>query len=219
MQNKIIDATIFRSLLKDNMVIMFGGFMTVGTSETLISEIIKSGIKDITAICNDGGFEDKGLGRLIKNGQVKKLIASHIGLNPLIGKMMAEGTLEVELSPQGTLVERIRSGGANLGGVLTPTGLGTEVEKGKQVITVQEKCYLLEEPLKADLAIIKGSIVDKRGNIIYSKTTRNFNPIMATAADIVVVSTHNIVEVGALDPDAIITPHIFVDYILQEVIS
>ena len=218
MKNKIVDTTTFQSLLKDDMVIMFGGFMAVGTSETLIDEIVKSGIKGITAICTDGGFEDKGLGKLIKNGQVKKLIASHIGLNPLVGKMMADGTLEVELSPQGTLVERIRSGGANLGGVLTPTGLGTEIEKGKQVITVQGKAYLLEEPLKADLAIIKGTTVDKKGNILYAKTTRNFNPVMATAADVVVVGAENIVDVGMLDPDHVMTPHIFVDYIIQEAI-
>ncbi|AYO29401.1 3-oxoacid CoA-transferase subunit A [Biomaibacter acetigenes] len=216
MKNKIIDKETFRSLLKDDMTIMFGGFMTVGTSDVLIEEILKSGIKGITAICNDAGFEDRGLGKLVKNGQVKKLYASHIGLNPLVGKMMSDGTLEVELSPQGTLVERIRSGGAGLGGVLTPTGIGTDVEKGKQIIEVQGKKYILEEPLRADMAIIRGRAVDRLGNVVYARTARNFNPVMATAADIVVVGADQIVEVGSLDPEEIITPHIFVDYIVKE---
>ncbi|QCX33893.1 3-oxoacid CoA-transferase subunit A [Caloramator sp. E03] len=216
MKNKIIDRETFRSMLKDDMTIMFGGFMTVGTSDVLIDEILKSGIKGIIAISNDAGYEDKGIGKLIKNGQVKKLYTSHIGLNPLAGKMMSEGTLEIELNPQGTLAERIRSAGAGLGGVLTPTGIGTYIEKGKQIVEVRGKKYILEEPLKADLAIIRGSVVDKLGNVVYAKTARNFNPIMATAADIVVVGADEIVEIGSLDPERIITPHIFVDYIVKE---
>lgn len=216
MKNKIIDRETFRAMLKDNMTIMFGGFMTVGTSDVLIDEILKSGIKGIIAISNDAGYEDKGIGKLIKNGQVKKLFTSHIGLNPLAGKMMSEGTLEIELNPQGTLAERIRSAGAGLGGVLTPTGIGTDVEKGKQIVEVCGKKYILEEPLKADLAIIRGSVVDKLGNVVYAKTARNFNPIMATAADTVVVGADEIVEIGSLDPERIITPHIFVDYIVKE---
>ncbi|KUO75623.1 MAG: branched-chain amino acid dehydrogenase [Clostridia bacterium BRH_c25] len=198
------------------MTIMFGGFMAVGTSDVLIDEILKSGIKGITAICNDAGLEDKGLGKLVKNGQIKKLYTSHIGLNPLVGKMMSEGTIEVELNPQGTLAERIRSSGAGLGGVLTPTGLGTDVEKGKQIIEVLNKKYILEEPLKADLAIIRGRSADKLGNVVYARTGRNFNPVMATAAETVVVGADEIVETGLLDPEEIITPHIFVDYIVKE---
>lgn len=216
MKNKIIDREAFRALLKDDMTIMFGGFMAVGTSEVLVDEILNSGIRGITAICNDGGCQDTGLGRLIKNGQVKKLIASHIGLNPLVGKMMSAGTMEVELSPQGTLVERIRSGGAGLGGVLTPTGLGTDVEKGKQIIEVQNKKYIVEEPLTADLAIIRGREVDEMGNVVYARTARNFSPVMATAADVVVVGADEIVARGAIDPENIITPHIFVTYIMKE---
>lgn len=216
MKNKVIDKATFRALLKDNMTIMFGGFMGVGTSKVLVDEIKRSEIKGITAICSDAGWEDNGLGKLVSSGQIKKLFASHIGLNPLVGKMMSEGTMEVELNPQGTLVERIRSGGAGLGGVLTPTGLGTDIEKGKQIIEVQGKKYILEEPLKADLAIIRGERVDKMGNVIYSKTTRNFNPVMATAAEIVVVGAQEIVEIGALNSEHIVTPHIFVDYIVKE---
>lgn len=131
---------------------------------------------------------------------------------------MKDGTIEVELNPQGTLVERIRSGGAGLGGVLTPTGLDTDVENGKQIIEVQGKKYLLEEPLRADLAIVKGRTVDKLGNVVYARTARNFNPIMATAADVVIVGADEIVEVGELDPEFIITPHIFVDYVVKEVV-
>lgn len=216
MRNKIIDKETFRSLLKDDMTIMFGGFMAVGTSEVLIDEILGSGVKGITAICNDAGFVDKGLGKLVTNGQIKKLYTSHIGLNPLVGKMMAEGTIEVELNPQGTLAERIRCGGAGLGGILTPTGLGTDVEKGKQIIEVQGAKYILEEPLKADLAIIRGRAVDELGNVVYARSARNFNPVMATAAGTVVVGADEIVKTGSLDPEEIITPHIFVTYIVKE---
>ncbi len=216
MKNKIIDKEAFKSLLKDDMSIMFGGFMACGTSEVLVDAILESKIKNITAICNDAGFEEKGLGKLIKSGQVKKLYASHIGLNPLVGKMMSEGTLEVELNPQGTLAERIRSGGAGLGGVLTPTGLNTDVENGKRVIEVQGKSYLVEEPLRSDLAVVRGKTADRSGNVVYEGTARNFNPIIATAADVVVVGVDEIVEIGELDPECIVTPHILVDFIVKE---
>lgn len=216
MKNKLIDKEVFKDLLKDDMTIMFGGFMGVGTSEVLVEAIRESGIKNITAICSDAGWEDRGLGRLVNNNQIKKLYASHIGLNPLVGKMMHDGRMEVELNPQGTLAERIRSGGAGLGGVLTPTGLGTQVEEGKQVIEVQGKSYLLEEPLRADLAIVSGSATDKMGNVVYGRTSRNFNPLIATAADLVVVGTDELVEIGELDPETIVTPHVLVDYIVKE---
>lgn len=216
MKNKICDLAAFKALLKNDMTIMVGGFMGCGTSEMLMNAIMESGIQNLTTICNDAGLEDVGLGKLIKSGQVTKLYASHIGLNPLVGQKMAEGTLEVELNPQGTLAERIRSGGAGLGGVLTPTGLDTDVEDSKAVVVVQGKRYLVEEPLRADLAIIKGKKVDKLGNVIYAATARNFNPLMAMACDTVVVAAEEIVEVGALDPEMIITPHILVDYIIKE---
>jgi len=209
----IINKEKFISLLEDGMSIMVGGFMAVGTPEVLIDYIIDANIKDLTIICNDAGYPDKGVGRLIVNNQVKKLIASHIGLNPVAGTLLNEGKMEVELVPQGTLVERIRSGGAGLGGVLTKTGIGTIVEEGKCIINVDGEDYLLEKPLKADLALLRGSHVDYYGNIIYNKTTRNFNPVMATATEVVVVWAENLEE--ELDKEKIMTPHIFVDYIVR----
>ncbi len=216
MKNKLVDKEAFKEMLRDDMTIMFGGFMACGASTVLIEAIRESGIQNITAISSDAGWDNKGLGRIVETGQVTKLYASHIGLNPLVGKKMTEGTMEVELNPQGTLAERIRSGGAGLGGVLTPTGLDTDVEQGKRVIEVQGKKYLLEEPLRADLAIIRGGKVDEMGNVMYSATARNFNPIMATAADVVVVGADELVGVGDLNPESIATPHVLVDYIVKE---
>jgi acetate CoA/acetoacetate CoA-transferase alpha subunit len=202
----------FSAFLKDGLTISVGGFLTNGTPEKLISIIEKSNVKDLTIICNDGGYEDKGVGRLIVNNQVKRLIASHIGTNPYVGKLMSENQLEVELVPQGTLAERIRAYGAGLGGILTPTGVDTIVEEGKQVVEVNKVKYLLELPLGADLALIGGAVADKYGNLQYLQTMRNFNPTMATAADLVVVEPINIVD--EMNPEHIITPYPFVDYIL-----
>jgi len=202
----------FKALLKDGLVISVGGFLTNGTPEKLISMIEESNVKDLTIICNDGGYEDKGVGRLIVNNQVKKLIASHIGTNPYVGKLMAENKLEVELVPQGTLAERIRSYGAGLGGVLTPTGVDTIVEEGKSIIEINGLKYLLELPLGADLALIGGAIADKYGNLQYLQTMRNFNPTMATAANIVVVEALRVLD--DMNPEHVITPYPFVDYIL-----
>ncbi|ELE7131535.1 CoA transferase subunit A [Vibrio harveyi] len=204
------------SLLHDGMTIMIGGFMATGAPERLIDLLIKKDIKNITLISTDTGSPGRGSSRIIAEKRVKKLYASHIGTNPETGKQMNEGTLEVELVPQGTLAERIRSAGAGLGGVLTPTGLGTIVAENKRVIEVDGKQYLLEMPLKADLALIRGSKVDRRGNVFYSKTTQNFNPLMATAAEIVVVEPEQIVELGDIEPEAVHTPSLYVDYILVE---
>ncbi|MEH0670921.1 CoA transferase subunit A [Vibrio owensii] len=203
-------------LLHDGMTIMIGGFMATGAPERLIDLLIKKDIKDITLISTDTGSPGRGSSRLIAEKRVKKLYASHIGTNPETGKQMNEGTLEVELVPQGSLAERIRSAGAGLGGVLTPTGLGTIVAENKRVIEVDGKQYLLEMPLKADLALIRGSKVDRRGNVFYSKTTQNFNPLMATAAETVVVEPEQIVELGEIEPEAVHTPSLYVDYILVE---
>ncbi|MCK5761652.1 MAG: 3-oxoacid CoA-transferase subunit A [Candidatus Izimaplasma sp.] len=211
---EIIKITDLKNHLFDGMSIMVGGFMAVGTPELLIDEIVRLNIKNITIICNDAGFIDLGVGKLIVNGQVKKLIASHIGLNPEAGRLMSEGLMECELVPQGTLAEQIRAGGAGLGGFLTPTGLGTVVEKGKEIITVNKKDFLLELPLRADLALLYGTTVDKYGNTNYTKTTRNFNPVMATATDVVIVQAREMVD--KIDPDNVMTPHIFVDYIVKE---
>lgn len=202
-------------LFKDGMTIMIGGFMTNGTGENLVDAIVESGAKDLTVICNDAGFLGKGTGKLLETRQIKKLIASHVGLNKMCGEQYSNGELDLELVPQGTLAERVRCGGAGLGGFLTPTGIGTTVAEGKEVITVDGVDYLLEKPLKADIAIINGYQVDEVGNIRYRGSTRNFNPMMATAADIVMVEADNLVKAGEIGPEYVETPGIFVDYILD----
>lgn len=214
MKQKQISIKDFVAKIHDGSSIMVGGFMNIGTPTRIIDEILKSDLKDLTIICNDAGLPGVGVGKLIDAGKVKKLIASHIGLNPTAGKKMQAGEMEVELIPQGTLAERIRAAGAGLGGFLTPTGRGTIVAEGKQVIQYEGQDYLLERPLKADVAILLGHQVDQKGNTIYNKTIRNFNPIMATAATLVGVEARTVVEIGALNPDSIHTPHIFVDYIM-----
>lgn len=215
MVKKLISASDFVSKLHDGASIMVGGFMNIGTPVELIDEILKTEFKNLTIICNDAGLPGVGVGKLIEAGRVKKLIATHIGLNPLAGQLMGEYKLEVELIPQGTLAERIRAAGVGLGGILTPTGIGTLVQEGKKIIKVGGRDFLLEEPLKADFAIVLGHVVDEKGNTMYSKTTRNFNPLMAMAANTVVVEARSVVDVGELDPDTIATPHIFVDYIVR----
>lgn len=212
--NKIKDINEVVGYIKDGMTVMIGGFMAVGTPEILIDGILEKGIKDLTIIANDTGLLEKGIGKLIINKRVKKVIASHIGLNPETGRQMNNKELIVDLVPQGTLVEQIRCGGAGIGGFLTETGVGTIVEEGKQKMKLADKEYLLELPLRADIALIRGSIVDKDGNVFYNASTRNFNPLMATAADLVIVGAEKIVEVGELDPNCVMTPGIFVDYIV-----
>ena len=187
--------------------------MGVGTPAALVAEILASGVKDLTLIGNDTGFVDTGVGPLIASGQVKKVVASHIGTNPETGRRMIAGEMEVELVPQGTLVERIRCGGAGLGGFLTPTGVGTVVEEGKQKITQNGVEYLLELPLRADLAILQAAKADQSGNLVYSLTARNFNPIVALAADLVIAQCDEIVDVGSIAPDAVMTPGALVDHL------
>lgn len=215
MKTKMTSYSDFVSKIHDGASIMVGGFMNIGTPEGIIDAILASDVKDLTIICNDAGLPGVGVGKLIDANKVKKLIASHIGLNPIAGQKMAAEEMIVELIPQGTLAERIRAGGTGLGGFLTPTGLGTIVQEGKKVLEVDGKKYLLEKPLKADFAILLGHKVDKKGNTIYRLTTRNFNPLMAMAAETVAVEAREIVEIGSLDPDAIVTQHIFIDHILQ----
>lgn len=215
MKNKVTSAQAALANIKDGMTVMIGGFLGNGTPETLIDEIIKKGVKDLTIIVNDTAFPDRGIGKLIVSKNVKKVIASHIGTNAETGRQMNEKEIIVELIPQGTLAEQIRAGGGGLGGILTLTGIGTVVEGGKQKITVDGKDYLLELPLRADLAIIKGSKIDKKGNVFYNKSTRNFNPLMAAAADFVIAECDEIVEVGEIDPNYVITPSILVDLIVN----
>ena len=214
MKNKIISVEEAISKVHDAYTVMIGGFMSCGTPEILMDEIVKKGIRDLTVIANDTGVPGKGIGKLITARLIKHLIASHIGLNPETGAQMTAGELEVTLVPQGSLAEMIRAGGAGLGGVLTPTGVGTEIENGKQKINLDGIDYLIEKPLKADIALIRGSIVDKAGNVYYNATTKNFNQVMATAAETVIVAAEKIVEVGELDPNYVMTPGIFVDYIV-----
>jgi acetate CoA/acetoacetate CoA-transferase alpha subunit len=212
--NKIKDINEAVEHIKDGMTVMIGGFMAVGTPEILIDAILDKGIKNLTIIANDTGLLEKGIGKLIMNKRVNKVIASHIGLNPETGRQMNAKELIVDLVPQGTLIEQIRCGGAGIGGFLTETGVGTIIEEGKQKMKLGDKEYLLELPLRADIALIRGSVVDKQGNIFYNGSTRNFNSTMATAADLVIVGAEKIVEVGELDPNYVMTPGIFVDYIV-----
>jgi len=212
---KIITVVEALEHIQDGCSIMVGGFLGVGTPEILIDAIVEKGVKDLTIIANDTGFIDKGVGKLVANKQVKKIITSHIGTNPETGNQMNNRDIEVELVPQGTLAERIRAKGAGLGGILTPTGIGTVVAEGKESLTIDGREYLLEKPLGADIALIGGSLVDTHGNVVYKSTTRNFNPLMATAADLVIVGAQEIVPVGDIKAEEIITPKIFVDYIVK----
>lgn len=214
--SKVITLNEAMEYIQDGMTIMIGGFMGVGTPENIIDAIVDKGVKNLTIIANDTAFPDKGIGKLIVNRQVQKVIASHIGLNPETGRQMNNKEIEVELVPQGTLVEQIRCGGAGIGGFLTETGIGTMVEEGKQKIKVGDKEYLLELPLRADIALIGASSIDKKGNVFYRGSTRNFNPVMATAADIVIAGAEKVVEVGEIEPNDVMIPGIFVDYIVEE---
>lgn len=201
--------------VKDGMTVMIGGFLGNGSPEIIIDALVKSNVKGLTLICNDTGFPEKGVGKLVVNKQIQKAIVSHIGTNPETGAQMNNGELAVEFVPQGTLAERIRCGGSGLGGVLTETGMGTIVADGKQVVEVDGKKYLLEKPLHADVAILSASVGDHSGNLVYKGTTQNFNPLMAMAADTVIAVVEELVETGELFPELIRTPGIFVDHIVK----
>lgn len=201
--------------IKDGITIMIAGFGGIGSSYRLVNEIIKKKVKDLTLISIDAGDPEVGPDYIVRNEQVKKLITSHIGATPTTGQLMNAGKLEVEFSPQGTLAERIRAGGAGLGGILTDVGLGTMVEEGKEKLVVNGKTYLLETPLRADVAIILAQKADSFGNLVYSKTARGLNPLMAMAADITIVDAKEIVPLGAIDPEDVITPGAYVDVIVH----
>ena len=201
--------------INDNQVIMIGGFLATGTPETLVDGIVKKGIRNLTVIGNDTSFPDRGIGKLVISKQIGKAIVSHIGTNKETGRQMTAGEMEVELVPQGTLAERIRAAGAGLGGVLTPTGVGTIVEEGKQKLDIDGKSYLLEMPLKADIALLLAYKADKSGNLVFRKAAQNFNPLMAMAADLVIVAAEEIVEIGDLNPDEVVTPGPLVDMIIK----
>lgn len=216
MKNKQITVKKAGGFFRDGMTIMVGGFMGVGTPPRLMTELLESGVKELTIIANDTAFVDTGLGPLIVNGRVKKVIASHIGTNPETGRRMIAGEMEVQLIPQGTLAEQIRCGGAGLGGFLTPTGVGTVVEEGKQKITLDGRDYLLELPLRADLALIQAQKADPLGNLTYDLSARNFNPLMALAADITIAEPDEMVAVGDIDPDCVATPGAIIDWLIAE---
>ena len=184
------------SKVKDGMTIMVGGFLANGTPNKIVDALAKSGVKNLTLICNDTAYPDKGVGQLIANKQVKKLFVSHIGTNPHTSEQMNSGELEIEFCPQGSLAERVRAGGCGLGGILTQTGMGTIVAEGKQIVNVDGKDYLLEKPLRADIALVGASLGDKAGNLVYRGTSQNFNPLMASAADLVIAEINELVEVG-----------------------
>jgi acetate CoA/acetoacetate CoA-transferase alpha subunit len=201
-------------LIRDGASLMIGGFMAVGTPERMIDAIVARGIRDLTVIANDTAMPGKGIGKLISAGLVRHVIASHIGLNPETQAKMISGEITCELVPQGTLIERIRAGGMGLGGILTPTGLGTDVQVGKQIVTVEGNHYLVETPLKADFALIGAWQADYVGNLSYLLTAHNFNPIIALAGRTVIAEAESIVPVGVIPPDAVRTPGVLVDHLL-----
>jgi acetate CoA/acetoacetate CoA-transferase alpha subunit len=202
------------ALIPDSASLMIGGFMAVGTPERVVDEIVRQKKRDLTVIANDTAMPGKGIGKLVSARLLRKAIVSHIGLNPETQKQMMAGELEVDLVPQGTLIERIRAGGHGLGGILTQTGIGTPVENGKQVISVDGKSYLLEVALRADYALVQAFLADYLGNLSYALTARNFNPVIAMAADTVIVCADNVVPVGVISPDHVVTPAPLVDYLV-----
>lgn len=201
--------------VQDGATVMIGGFLAVGTPENLIDALVAKKVSGLTIIANDSGWPDRGIGKLVVSKQVKKLVASHVGTNPETGRQMNAGEMHVVLTPQGTLAEQIRAGGSGLGGVLTPTGIGTIVENGKQKLTVDGREFLVELPLKADVALVKAKKADKFGNLVYSRSARNFNPLIALAAEYVIAEAEEIVEVGEIDPDEVMTPGILVDMVVK----
>ena len=200
--------------IPDGASLMIGGFMAVGTPERLIDELVRQGKRNLTVIANDTAMPGKGIGKLLSAGLISRVIASHIGLNPETQQQMIAGKIDVDLVPQGTLIERIRAGGFGLGGILTPTGVGTVVEEGKRRIELDGKDYLLETALRADFALVHAFLADYLGNLSYALTARNFNPVVAMAADTVIVTAEHIVPVGVIAPDHVVTPAPVVDYLV-----
>jgi acetate CoA/acetoacetate CoA-transferase alpha subunit len=211
---KTISVAAAVEMIPNGATLMIGGFMGVGTSERVVDEIVKQGKRDLTVIANDTAVPGRGIGKLVTAGLISRAVASHIGLNPETQKQMIAGQMAVDLIPQGTLIERIRAGGCGLGGVLTPTGIGTVVEEGKQKVVVGGKRYLVETALRADFALVHAFLADYLGNLAYALTARNFNPVIAMAADTTIVTAENIVPVGLISPDHVITPAPIVDYLV-----
>lgn len=213
--NKSVSCEQAVQMIPDGAKLMIGGFMGIGTPHRMIDELVRQGKKDLTVISNDTGQPGFGIAKLVEARLIKRLIASHIGLTPETGRQMIAGDIDVELCPQGSLAERIRAGGFGLGGVLTPTGLGTLVEDNKRIVEVNGKEYLLETPIRAQYALLAAHHCDYRGNLSYSLTARNFNVVMAMAADTVIAEPEHIVPVGVIPPDLVATPFVCVDYIVE----
>jgi 3-oxoacid CoA-transferase subunit A len=201
--------------IRDGATIMMGGFGLCGIPETLIAALHARGTKDLTVISNNAGIDDFGIGVLLRTRQVRKMISTYVGENKEFERQYLSGELEVELVPQGTFAERIRAGGAGIGGFFTPTGFGTLVAEGKETRLIDGTPYVLEKPLTADFAFVKGWKGDRVGNLVYRKTARNFNPVMATAAGVTIAEVEQLLQPGAIDPEHVVTPGIFVRYILQ----
>ena len=212
---KSVSAEEAVAMIPNGATVMVGGFMGVGTPERLVDELVRQNKSELTVICNDAGLPGKGVGKLFDATLVSTLTASHIGLNPKAQQQMMAKQIAVDLVPQGTLVERIRAGGCGLGGVLTPTGVGTIVEEGKQHMQFNGKTFLLETAMRADFALIHAFVADHLGNLTYVLTARNFNPVMAMAADTVIVTAEHIVPVGVIAPDQVVTPAPLVDYLVM----
>ena len=210
---KVISANEAANMVKDNATVMIGGFLDCGVPDVIIQELAKTKVKNLTLICNDTSYPDKDKGILVNTDKIKKIITTHIGTNPITGKKMLDKEIDVEIVPMGTLVEKIRAHGAGLGGILTPTGVGTILEEGKETRVVKGKKYIFEEPLGADIALIYGTKADIYGNISYMGTTRNFNQTMATAADTVIVQVDEMTD--CLDPNEVVIPGVFIDYIVK----
>ena len=219
--NPIITAKKAAELVKDGAVVMVGGFLGCGSPGALLDALAEKGSKNLTLVCNDTAMHNLKTGeitmvaKLVAKKAFKKIIVSHIGTNGETQRQMNSGETDVVLVPQGTLAERIRAAGAGLGGVLTPTGVGTEVEQGKQVVVQDGRKYLVEKALAGDVALIRAKKADKAGNLVYDKTMRNFNPLMATACPTVIVEADEIVEIGELDPETIVTPFVYVTHLVR----
>ena len=213
--NKSLSCARAVEMIPDGSSLMIGGFMGVGSPHRVIAEIVLQGRRDLTVIANDAGLPDYGIGRLIRARLIRRLVSTHIGLNPEAQQQMLAGEIEVELSPQGTLAERIRAGGFGLGGVLTPTGIGTLAAENKPTVEIDGRYFLLERPMTADFAIIAAHRSDYNGNLEYSLTARNFNPVMALAGRTVIAEPEHIVPIGVIPPDMVATPFVCVDYIIE----
>lgn len=213
---QIVNMEKASNMIQNGMTVMIGGFIGCGAPNQLLEKICANNPKELTLIANDTGILGDAMSQLIVNKCASKLIATHIGTNKETGRQMSAGELDVKLVPQGTLAEQIRAAGAGLGGVLTPTGIGTIVEEGKQKIVINGEEYLIELPVHANIALLNAYKADKDGNLLYRRSARNFNPLMAMSADIVIAQVDHILEIGEIDPDEVITPGIFVDYLVQK---